>query len=780
MADDGAGMTINPFTWLFKHSRDTYAHGELVFGGEFGTFWWPAALVLAVLVLAVLSFAFARRLAGWTVGRRATIHGLQLAAIAVLLTIIARPALEITRLVPGTNTVAMLVDTSASMALPAAAGAEQTRLAIAERLLEADLAAAVGGTELARFRFDERLAPLAPTESVAAIGERSRLVDALTALASDYDPGAGDARSLQALAAIVALTDGAQNGGDGTDLRPLAAAGVPVHLVAIGPADVARDVELAEFALPRSVAPHTEVTARVVIRQPLAQPAELPREARLRIFAGESLLAAETVTLAPGTRTFTKNITFGSGPADVKELTAEVVPTPDDPLPENNRRTRLMEAMADSHRVLYLEGEPRWEFKFIRRALSEDDGIELVTWLRTTPRKTYRQGVTDAQELADGFPATVEALFEYDLLILGSLPATALGDAQHQWLEDFVAHRGGSVLALAGREALAEGGWDVKPVARALPVALERRAPEAPPAYRSGEYAAQPAQDAAGRGIANLGGETAEERLANWRSLPPLADHHRLGRAKPGATVVLEARDGSSGLPLLIVQPYGRGQSAVLATATTWRWQMRTPPTDQRHARFWRQLTRHLAASAPPRQRLAVESADGALHVRVALKDARFDAIQGAEVRARVTAPGGQAVDVPLLAAEDGTFAETVAAPAPGIYRVEVSPRASGRLAAPGSVEAGPGPRLARVGEESPEHFGAALNEALLARIAEATGGQVWRPDALDGLRDAIAFGAAGVRERHRLPLWNAPFFFLLLVFLKCLEWLLRRRWGSI
>ena len=63
-------------------------------------------------------------------------------------------------------------------------------------------------------------------------------------------------------------------------------------------------------------------------------------------------------------------------------------------------------------------------------------------------------------------------------------------------------------------------------------------------------------------------------------------------------TTLLELVVGETGHPLLVMQPYGLGTSAVLATASTWRWQTRTPPDDPRHSLFWRQLLRQLAESA--------------------------------------------------------------------------------------------------------------------------------------------------------------------------------------
>ena len=758
------------FGWLFKYPRALYQQGELVFAGEFGVLWW-----LAAAMLLGLSIFFARRLRGWSLWRRVAIHGLQLAAVAVVLGLLAQPALEVLRLVAGANTVAVLVDASESMALPSGEAEGESRFDVAARLLGEPVVAAAGDAEVVRFAFDEGLRLLGDGETPQAVGARSRLVDALTELATHYAEGA--------LAAVVVLTDGAQNGGDGVDLTPLRAAGVPAHVVGIGPSAVAGDVELRTLMLPERVAPNTQVTARLVVSQaPRAGEAGLPRSVRARVLAGESVLAAETFEMDANATLVTQDIRFNSGAADTKPITVELVPEGEDPLPANNRRSRLLRVAAARHRVLYLEGEPRWEFKFIRRALDADEGVELVTWLRTTPRKTYRQGVADESELADGFPATAESLYEYDLIVLGSLPASELDDRQHQWLEDFVAKRGGSVLALGGRNALAEGGWDVKPLARALPVALQRRSPDVPAAYAPGEYRARPT--AAGRRspIADLGGDSPAERLAQWSSLPALADHHRLGVVKPAATVVLEGVDDNANTaPLLVAQPFGHGQCAVLATATTWRWRMRTPPEDARHVRFWRQLAHHFAAQAQPRERVAVVAREDALDVRVALKDERFRAIADAEVVARVTPPAGEPFETRLPAGDTaGVFAQSLAVAAPGVYRVDVSTRVAGQMGARDAAADGQTSRLVRVGGDNAEHFDAALNEALLARIAEATGGRVWQPDALDGLADAIAFSEAGIRERQRLPLWDAPFCFLLLVLLKCAEWSLRRYWGGI
>ena len=759
------------FEWLFKYPRQAFAQGELAFAGDFGMLWWGAAAVL----LAV-GIVFGRRVARFSKLRRVTVHLLQIAAIAILLTLIAEPVLEVTRLAPGANTVAVLVDSSQSMALPAGLN-DESRMDVAKRLINNEIEAASRASKVALFHFDNDLEKADAVADLQADGDRSRLLEALTDLATHFDQGA--------LAAVIATTDGAHNGGSlGWDT--LAETGIPVHSVGIGQEDLAGDVELAELVLPSRASPNTQIAARLVIRHSASR--DTGEEIRLRVLDGESVLAAESITLDASSTTITTDIVFPGGGPGLKEITVALEVPSDDPLPGNNRQSALLEVDRNRYRVLYLEGEPRWEFKFIRRAAAEDDDIELATWLRTTPRKSYRQGTSDPDELADGFPKTLEALYGYDMVIIGSLPATSLDDEQHDWLARFVAERGGGLLAIAGRHALGSGGWDVKPLAEALPVTTTR--PDASPPYARGNYAAHPTDAGLRSVLTDIGGGGSRER--NWETLPMLADYQPLGTPKAGATVILEALGGverrgtdivvrgSAAKPLFVTQPYGYGRTAVLATASTWRWRMRTPPDDTRHSLFWRHLIRHFAGAAQPRRRLSLAADGDSLDVRVALKNARFEPLTETAVSVHVTPPVGESYDVVLpRIAGRSAFGETIPAAEPGIYRVEVAGLTGPAAMSEGS-RADALAALARVGETNREQFGATLNEPLLRRVAEATGGSYWRPDDLSGLADALAFSSAGIHERHQLPLWNAPFLFLLLLLLKCTEWSLRRYWGGI
>ena len=136
---------------------------------------------------------------------------------------------------------------------------------------------------------------------------------------------------------------------------------------------------------------------------------------------------------------------------------------------QNNRLTRVLQVDGGKRRILYMEGEPRWEFKFLRRAVEDDPALHIVSLLRTTQNKLYRQGVDNPGELADGFPTKPDDLFAFDGLILGSVESGYFTDAQQEMMKQFVDRRGGGLLFLGGRASLADGGYDRPPFKELLP-----------------------------------------------------------------------------------------------------------------------------------------------------------------------------------------------------------------------------------------------------------------------------------------------------------------------
>ena len=464
------------FELLFKEPLSVWREAAPSFASG-----WSGAALAAAVAVAALAIVVSLWRAPLAPGRRVAIALLQLLVAAVALTMLWRPALELERTRDGENALVWLLDGSASMDTADVDGATR-REALARALLDGEL--------LEDERFADRL---------VALGEEPRALERLDG-ADDLSPASARsalARGLEAqldgvggasLAAIVLLSDGADNVG-GADARwwqRLAAAGVPVHTVGIGLAETSADVELADVTLPPTAASDTRVSARLRIVHGPGSPADATGEAeaaeaaredgvRLRVTRGEALVFAGDIRLEPGATETVRTVDFDAGEAGLQRLDFALAAAPGEENLVNNVQSRVLEVRDAPRRVLYVEGEPRWEYKFLRRALDAHPGIEIVSLLRTSPNKFYRQGVRDGSELAEGFPRTREALFAYDAVVIGSLPAAELDAAQQAALRDFVNLRGGSLLMLAGRRGLADGGWARSGVAPALPVTLDAR-----------------------------------------------------------------------------------------------------------------------------------------------------------------------------------------------------------------------------------------------------------------------------------------------------------------
>jgi hypothetical protein len=739
---------------FFNYPQEAFDTSRLVFSNVTDPYWWWIGAGTAIVVIA-LSMLTGRHTSSWRWWQRGTIGLLQSAALAGALLLLTGPGLQTTTLQPGANNVAVLVDTSGSMGFPDRTGGDPaSRLDAARTLAGGALTDVL--TPLAEVSFFGFNTAATRTDSVASLGadaSNTHLIRATDAVLSSF-------RGMP-LAAVVVLSDGADNDdGSSLDTAAIATHGVPVHTIGFGPLTLPGETQLVDVQLAADAPPESRVTARIVVEH------TSPGDAILKVRDGGSLIAVSKITLPADTPTVRAEVGFNAGQAGIRELTFELEPPPGDQLAENNNLQRLLTVSERRRRILYLEGEPRWEYKFLRRAVAGDDVLELVSWLKTTDRKTYRQGVGSETELADGFPPDRAALYGFDVIVLGSLPATALDETQHAWLESFVSERGGSLLALAGREALDDGRWDVQPLSAALPVTLSRGTA---PAYVAMQGHARPTALGARSPFTQL---VDAEGGDGWHNLPPLADVQRLGALKPAATTLLELVAGEDVYPLLVTQPYGLGTTAVLATASTWRWQMRTPPEDARHALFWRQLLRQLAETAQQQRSVHLALDGDGISIRAWLRDREFQPMENPAASATITHSDRSTSTIALTPGNvPGLLAARYVPQDAGVYRVDVT------LDAPDAQAV---TRFVRAGTERKEYFHPTRNEALLQRLAEATGGRYLAPDQVGELEVLLNFASTGVRTVEVLPLWNLPVFFLLLVLLKLAEWSLRRAWGRI
>ncbi len=721
-----------------------------------------AAAILVGFALIGVSL-FRRRALGWRL--IVPIGFLQALFVAALAVLLWRPVLNVERVRDRENVLAVALDASASMALPDdAEQGKRSRLQRAVAALEADVLQPLSNVfELRLFSFSDTVTSLSSLAAVPPPGPQTRIGDAITNIVQH-------AASLP-LAGIVLVSDGSENAASLSEekLAEIASYGVPIHTVGVGPEIVRNDLELERVDVPRSAPAGASVVATVGIRH------EGVESARIRVYDREALIASREIELDVGAGTTQVDLDLPSGAPGTRELRFSLDAVPGESNIVNNRRTRVIEVPAERRSILYVEGEPRWEFKFLRRAATSDRALRLASIVRTTPNKHYRQGVISPDELRDGFPGTAESLFAYDAIILGSYEASNLTAEQHRLLTQFVDRRGGSVLMLAGRFGLSAGGWQNTALAQTLPVRL--------PKGTSNAFVRRDARVA----LTSYGMEAPITRLDadpqrnsdRWRNLPPLADYQNLGELKPGAIVLLDAATSRGRTPLLAWQHYGRGATFVLGTASTQRWQMHLPPQDQSHETFWRQLLHALVAHTPPRLSLASEHPtyddERGVRFEAEIRDARFEPVNDAQVELMISPEHGSPFSQSMQPSgqNDGRYVATIDAATPGIYRASI-------VARRGQDELGRAFTHVVRTQGVVEHFATYQHRAVLERIAQMTGGRYWTLDELDGLAAAIPYSKAGVIERLTLDLWNLPIVFLVLLALKLAEWAIRLRWGRL
>lgn len=748
---------------MFTHPLWAWRTGTFAFASG-----WPRWMLAAALLagIAIIAATLMRHRA---IGARKliTIGLLQTAMLALLLCMLWRPVLHVERVRDRENVLAVALDTSGSMAYDDEAGRDgepRSRLQrAADALRSGALDAMQKSFEVRLFNFSSRAESLSALEAIPPPGTQTRIGDALIQLLQT----AGSVP----LAGIVLVTDGGENGETLSEeqLAAIASFGVPVHAVGVGAEQIPGDLELDQVRVPQLAPAGSTVTASIRVRHDAAA------TSRLRIYDGEKLLAARELTL-PSTAPFsTHSVEFPAGDPGTHDLRFTLDGLEGEVDLVNNSRSHVLNVPAARRRILYVEGEPRWEYKFVRRALEPERSLRLTSAVRTTPNKYLRQGVSSGAELPDGFPTDMAELFSYDAVIIGSFDAANLSTQQHQMLREFVDRRGGSVLLLAGRNGLSAGGWDRTALAQTLPTHLPPRQPQSF-VQRSG--AARPTLYAAESAITRLDADTTRNADL-WQSLPKLADFQTLGRLKPGAMVLLEAAAERSAVPLLVWQRFGQGATYLLGTATTLRWQMSTEPSDRRHELFWRQLAHAIADGAAPRAMLTSERSvyddERQVSLEAQLRNSRFEPIDGAQVELLVAPERDVPFSVVMPAAQsgEGRYAASFDAPATGLYRIDMTARTPDGEVATATT-------YVRRNDGLLEHYGVRQNRSVLERIANVTGGRYWPLADLDQLAAAIPYSKAGIIERQTLDLWNLPIVFLTLIALKLTEWLLRLKWGRL
>ena len=762
------------FEFFFKYPSSVFSRGTFVLLGG-----WPKWLLIVAIAAAAVGLALylhrnlkgSARVKGF---RSALVWVLQTALASILLLMLWHPALSVATLRPQQNIVAVVVDDSASMATDDAG--HGSRRGAALNVLDSGLLAALQQKFQVRlYKLSDSLERIQSLDSLNSSRQATHIGDSLKQVLAD-------ASSLP-IGAVVLLSDGADNSG-GIDLETISEIRrqrIPIHTIGFGREKMAHDIEISDVQVPQRALPQSRLSALVSFHQH----GYGGQKVHITLTDSGKVLASREVTLKSDGVEQNEAILFNAGNAGVKTIETSIDPLPGEENAKNNKVTRLVNVDERKPRILYMEGEPRWEFKFLRRAVEDDQSIHLITILRTTQNKNYVQDPhSEAPYLKDGFPTKVEDLFAFDGLIIGSSEAAYFTSTQQQMIHDFVDRRGGGLLFLGGKDSLADGGYAKSMFNDLLPVILPDKKNTFARVYpdeKTGALynVATVELTAAGRDslITRLD-EDPEKNVARWKKLPYLMNFQIAGQPKPGAVVLVDGVTNGTRFPLLITENFGRGRTAVFATGGSWTWRMKLPVADKSHAMFYTQLLRWLVSDTPRRVvgstplQLISDVSNVKLHANV--RDRTYLPSSDATVEAHILGPGvTDGVELRPDPLEQGSYSADWSTPKPGSYLVEI-------IAKRGAEELGRDVLTFRREDGVAENFRVEQNRELLEKLSSETGGRYFTPDDASKLGKDISYSEAGITVRETRDLWDMPAVFLLLLMLRSGEWLLRRKWGVI
>jgi uncharacterized membrane protein len=757
------------FEFLFKYRDLVFEQGEFAFGAPVSVrLWLGFAGLLAASAVATYTIARGKS----TILDRGVMAALRVALLGMIVFSLMQPTLVISTVVPQQNFVGVLIDDSRSMALENADGSRRNDF-VQEAFTpdQSELLEELSERFVLRFfRFSDVTARIDGPGEMTFDGTHTNVARALDAVRDEL---AG-----VPLSGLILVSDGADN-----DQRPLTealvplqAAGVPVFTIGVGDEVIEPDIEIGRIDMPRAVLEGSTVMVDVVVTQVGFGARTVP----IIVEDDDQILAEEIIELGEDGEPVVARIGFELDLAGSHRIQFRIPPQDGERIDRNNRRTAWVEVRGEGEKILYFEGEPRFEVKFTRRAVEDDENLQLVVLQRTAESKFLRLAVTDSTELEFGFPSTREELFRYRGLVLGSVEASFFSHDQLQMIADFVSERGGGLLFLGGRDAFAEGGWEGTPVEEVMPVILGTTD------LSQDEYFSEMKVNPTPAGLAHAAVQLdaePEDVRSRWDSLPPLTTVNPLFETRPGATTLLTGTPLAGGPDQIVLafQRYGRGTAIALTAQDTWLWQMHAdvPLEDQSHEAFWQQMLRWLVDGVPDVVAVVADQEQvepgEAIRMVATVGDSTYIEVNDASVIARVTSPSGQIEEYPAewTVETDGEYAVEFRPTEMGDYEIDLVAEREG-------AELGTDRTYVHAAPSDEEYFGSGRRTALLRRIADETGGQFYTPETVNTLPEDITITGAGVTLVEEHDLWDMPILFLLMLTAMGAEWGFRRIRGLV
>ncbi len=748
----------------------------------------PILISIAVAALGIAAIGAWRGSAGIATRMRGWLLTLRLLAIAAALALLFNPGKWQHPTDTHISPWIILNDVSASMAQATADGS--TRAATASGLIrQATAHAKAVDIPLRIHPFSAKLDAASDAGPPTPNGTASNILPAVAQILQDAS-AAGES-----LAGIIVLSDGRQTlSFSQADLDALGlrarSRNIAVHSVAIG-----ADAPSPDLAL---IQPRASLTA--FAGQPLRIPFALKSTGLAPLRPAITLRDASDKDLTSVSLELSPNKT-ASAVFEVKAPPASTRWTIDTPVlagetrSSNNRCAVNIRILDSKTRVFLVEGAPYWDSKFLAQLLRQQPHMDVQSIHRLSDERYFRIDSGDAKNAETRhpvFPNTLDELSRYDLIVFGKNIDPFLTPDRAEILRTYVRDRGGAVLFSRG-----------KPSTAALP-ALEPLEPVVWGTAGTAEFRFTPTRDGEAAGLFGQALPAPEASL--WKALPTLKDGRQIALVKPFTRVLAEgipdrdsgvaSKSGTGSLPVsssslstpgkfpaLLVRRYGQGVTGLVNGDGLWKWDFFPEARElgNCYEDFWTQLIQWMASYSE-----FLPGQDFSLRLAASRGEA------GIPLAATVSYRGSNPPPQPLLRITDPSGTATqlnpAAIPDPSgrpLWRCSFTPDQPGlwslKLIDPRPAAAATPEALFTVPAPPQESDDLAPDPALLAALAQATGGQALRvADFPNLINTQLIKHPPANRDSAAIwtPAWNSAAIALTIAALFATEWFLRRRHG--
>jgi hypothetical protein len=594
------------------------------------------------------------------------------------------------------------------------------------------------------------------------------------------------------ISGIVLMSDGRTPQDTGPELvQRLQQQGVAVFAVPLGASQPPLDLAIGQADGPQRAFVNDIAPVAVTIDQLGGEPVN-PGEISVRLVdqADGSVLDEKTLDRAPPGEPLKLNgrsetVGIARWMIHVEHKPSAGQPPLHELVTDNNVRTIEVEVIDRPIRVLYIEGYPRWEFRYLKNLLIREKSISTSTYLLSADRSFAQEGDVPITRL----PNDAKELEDYDVVIIGDVPASYFQAGQLTLLRDHVS-AGGAGLIWIGGESHTPRAYAGTPLADLLPM----RDPSAVARFGASLdlFTLEPTRLARSMNVLQLRGigDDATDDDGWPDNLPALRWVQGSGPLKPTAEVLAEAvmtDNSESRVPALVLMRYGAGQSLFIGTDEAWRW--RYGRGEWYFEQYWVPLIRMLGRARiqadSDRVRFNVShravSVQQSVVVELELSDASLinRGLPRIDVTVRSSSdPAGAPVDTLTLlpvAENENVSSGTVRRAS---YRAVWRPTTAGELLLsvtdPALAELGLVQAL-RVSSADDELADARSDHARLRALAEQTSGAVVGLNDLDRLAELVPNRARITETDIREPLWASALSMIVLISLFALEWAVRR-----